>query len=245
MKIGRLFSILFAFFLVSAIIEPALGWEFQIPGTDQDTPKSLEGLVTENVQGIGIIFGVFPKPKWTYNGDEWKIAADQWKSSGNYEDALHGYDKALENYGLALNDKEVEWQTKDAKYNKWPLARSQSDMKSDDTFLTGKTEMTPFVKENIRHILASKEIIYKKKGENDKALDCLNTLLTDDPTSYNLLKEKADILNKMGRTAEAAEVQKEADKYKSEPETESASPDLLLIIGAIAGIFLLFKKKRS
>ena len=246
MNLPRIFSIILVFFFVSAFIPsvPAEDLQLSEDQTGSEDP-SLEDVVTKNLGGIGRIFGVFTKPKWTYNGDDWKKQGDRWKAGGDTESALHAYDKALENYGLALKNKEVEWQTKDARYNKWGLAPSQSDMREDDTFMTGKTEMTPFVKENIRHVLASKEVIYKKKGDNEKALDCLNSLLVDDPTGYNLLKEKADVSRKLGRTAEAAEVQKLADANKPQPTPRYASPNLLVLIGAIASIFLFLKRKRD
>ena len=139
MDLKRFLFVIFAFFLIPAFIMPVTAEDLQLLRNQtgsEDT--SLEGVVTENMGGIGRIFGVFTKPKWTYNGDDWKKQGDQWKASGDTENALHAYDKALENYGLALKNKEVEWQTKDAKYNKWPLAGSQSDMKEDDTFIDRK-----------------------------------------------------------------------------------------------------------
>ncbi|PKG31403.1 type IV pilus biogenesis/stability protein PilW, partial [Methanoregula sp.] len=85
-----------------------------------------------------------------------------------------------------------------------------------------KMDLVPHAQEKIRKILASKTVIYKKKGETDKALDCINTLLVNEPSSYSLLSEKASLLTKLGRTAEAAEVQKLADANKPVAET----PDL-------------------
>jgi tetratricopeptide (TPR) repeat protein len=165
-----------------------------------------------------LIFG-FAKPKWTYNGDDWKLAGDQYKASGNYIDALHAYDKSLENYGMALKEKEIEWSTKDARYNR-PQTLDLFEGLS-------KKDMTPIARENIRAVLASKEVIYKKTGDNAKALDCVNTLLEDDPTHYNLLNEKVDILKKLGRTAEAAEVQKLADANKPVDEDNHGSGCLI------------------
>lgn len=221
-KIGFVF---FAFFLISVCIAPVIAEELTL-NENMDQKASVGDL----------IFG-FAKPKWTYNGDDWKLAGDQYKESGNFVDALHAYDKSLENYGMALKDKEVEWSTKDARYNKQQTLDVFEGLRKQD--------MTPIARENIRTVLASKERIYKKTGDNAKALDCVNTLLEDEPTHYNLLKEKVDLLKKLGRTAEAAEVQKLADANKPQPTPKYSSPDLLMIIGAIAGIFLIFRKKRS
>ena len=224
MKIPGIISVLFLFFLISSCFPPAFAEDLQLNENMDKDPSVID------------LFVGFAKPKWTYNGDDWKNMGDESKRSGNYENALHAYDKALENYGLAIKDKEIEWSTKDARYNK----QNTLDLFEG----LSKKDMTPVAKENIRTILASKEIIYKKTGENEKALDCLNSLLADDPTHYNLLKEKAAILTKLGRTAEAAEVQKLANANKPEPTPRYASPNLLVLIGAVAGIFMFLKRKR-
>lgn len=191
MTFKRLLLVFFALFFISACIAPVFA---EVNENTKQEPSL-----------VNVIFG-FAKPKWTYTGDNWKDQGDWYKESGNYQEALHAYDKSLENYGLALKDKEVEWSTRDAKYNKMETRDLMEGLRIQD--------MTPIARENMRSVLASKESIYKKTGDNEKALDCLNTLLTDDPTNYGLLTEKVDTLKKLGRTDEAAEVQALADAHK-------------------------------
>ncbi len=191
MRMRKFFLIFFALFFITACIAPVFA---ELNENTKQEPSI-----------INVIFG-FAKPKWTYTGDNWKDQGDWYKQSGNYQEALHAYDKSLENYGLALKDKEVEWSTRDAKYNKMETRDLMEGLRIQD--------MTPIARENMRSVLASKESIYKKTGDNEKALDCVNTLLNDDPTDYNLLTEKVDVLKKLGRTDEAAEVQSLADAHK-------------------------------
>ena len=194
MLMRRVSSLILAFLIIALCIPLVFAEDLQLNENMNRGPTLGETL-----------FG-FAKPKWTYNGDDWKLAGDQYKDGGDYENALHAYDKSLENYGLALKEKEVEWSTRDAKYNKM----QSSDLMEGET----KLDMIPIAKENIQYVLARKEAIYKKTGDNEKALDCLNSILADDPGNYKVLNEKVDILKKLGRTSEAAEVQKLADANK-------------------------------
>jgi tetratricopeptide (TPR) repeat protein len=232
MKIKRLFSVLFAFFLISVCIAPVFAEE---TGSDQGSAQwGKEGKVSPSVseQITNSILG-FAKPKWTYNGDDWAKAGDRYKSDGNDVDALHAYDKALENYGLAITEKEVEWEARDARYNKAEFQPSINlPGAKQDTTGNSKLDMTPRAKENILDILRIKKDIYKKTGENEKALDCVNTILANPPTGYgpdyDLLTEKVAILRKLGRTAEAAEVQKLADANKPEPKVDTSGSGCLI-----------------
>jgi tetratricopeptide (TPR) repeat protein len=228
MKIITQFSILCTVLLLSACIAPVFALD--------QTPETVEDKL------IHQFFG-FAKPKWTYNGEDWQNKGDQYVESGNYENALHAYDKSLENYGVAIEEKEVEWSTKDARYNQIGTVLDRDYMNLH--WAPTAQDLTPLAKQKIRSVLASKANVYKKTGDNENALSCVNSQLSAEPNDYNLLNEKVTLLKKLGRNEEAAQVQKLADANIPHNYDREAPADVLVLIGGLAGIFVLLKKRRS
>ena len=206
----------------------------------EDTGSLLASRLTSSVVSNSMT------PKWMWQPDNWQKEAELMKSRNQLDDSLHAYDKALEGYGIGseLKAQEPDWKKRDVVLNKIDLSKP-----SDPNDLNAAME-----RNNVGYILKRKAEIYKSRGDNEKALDCVNSVLTGPSDKYaesigtsdkfDMLTEKADLLKKLGRTAEAEDVLKEAAKHKPASKATRSSSDLLLIICAISGIFLLFRKNR-
>jgi len=153
------------------------------------------------------------------------IAADHSVRIKNYDRSLVLYEKLrdLEYTGIEkkLFATNVETQKKESFNNEMVMNIS----------ITAKTHINPieeFTKSRFPLIIKNIALIYKERGDNDKALEAFTVARADDPESIDLLLQEGDLHYKMGNIAKFKELLELA------VQKDPTNPELQLNLGIIS-----------